>query len=403
MSRFIISLLLFVAVNLLAAKALFRVEADNHRQSSHAQEQTWTEWAVDDFEKQAQPAPIIILGSSLVLTPVNLADANYLNAPVNGALHHRSDLLNSLLATSQQSGTSNFNFALPGLMPSDAYLITKFLLSKGEEHKLIIYGVGPRDFVDNLLASPASTDPYRCLSKYFRETRDEKTKFCARNWQAQLENFFGCYLPLLENRGELLTQLYKQSQNEISILTTILAPNTTLTKLTVAHVHSLLPDYNPMSINISQAIFLPNPKMDPERFTRNLNEYKLRYGKVNWDTFACQSQFFLDFLKTAREKNINVLVLAMPVTSVNRQLLPEYVFTAYKQNLSVLTKTYGATFIDLDSSGKFSDEDFGDTVHLSTTGSIKLIHAIAESIAQYKLLEVHKTDRKRLAVAGLKI
>lgn len=83
--------------------------------------------------------------------------------------------------------------------------------------------------------------------------------------------------------------------------------------------------------------------------------------------------------------------------------MPDYVFAAYKQNLGVLTKTYGASFVDLDSSGKFNDDDFGDTVHLSTTGSIKLIRSIAESIVQYQLLETNKTDHKRLAEAGLKI
>lgn len=60
-------------------------------------------------------------------------------------------------------------------MPSDAYLITQLLLGYKDHPKLIVYGVGPRDFVDNLLTSATSTDPYRCLSKILNLADDKRT------------------------------------------------------------------------------------------------------------------------------------------------------------------------------------------------------------------------------------
>ena len=130
------------------------------------QEHTWTQWALIDFAKQKDnPSPIVFLGSSLMLMPINLADAHFLNRTIDGATHHESVLFDHLINYDKKHHASNFNFALPGLMPSDAYLITNRMLSGNNHPQLIVYGLGPRDFLDNLLSSPASTDPYRCLSQ----------------------------------------------------------------------------------------------------------------------------------------------------------------------------------------------------------------------------------------------
>src|SRR5271163_1193445 len=126
MSRFVIALLFFLSIGFLTVKVIEPIKDKNNLAA--AQEKTWTEWALADFNKQRNnPAKIIIIGSSLVLTPVNLADAHFHNSTVNGALHHKSDLLSSLISKQSNNEAENFSFALPGLMPSDAYLITKLL------------------------------------------------------------------------------------------------------------------------------------------------------------------------------------------------------------------------------------------------------------------------------------
>jgi len=400
MSRFIIAFLCFLAINLLATKVLLQASLDDYTKQSQSEERTWTEWALADFAKQkGKPLPIVILGSSLVLTPVSLADANFFNGTISGALHHRSDLLDKFLAASGERMSSNFSFALPGLMPSDAYLIARLMLDHNN-HKLIVYGVGPRDFVDNLLASPASTDPYRCLSKSLYELGDRQASlsFIGKGWQSHLDFILANHFPVYGHKEEILAILLRQWQglmhpvvNSIASLAIIpVLPN----QLTVADVHNILPNYNPMSIGIKQCLFFPHPQIDPDRFSKDLNEYRQRYQKVNWDTFACQTEFFKNLLKLARVNDFNVLVVAMPITSVNRELLPDYVLTAYRQNLRVLTKTYGASFIDLDNGGRFNDEDFGDTVHLSTTGSIKFIRIVADYVRQHKLLQSRNSQRR---------
>lgn len=174
-------------------------------------------------------------------------------------------------------------------------------------------------------------------------------------------------------------------------------------KFTVGDLHNILPNYNPMSIGVNQCLFQPEVKLDPARFTNNINEYRQRYRKLNWDTFTCQSTFFVDLLKTARDNNIKVLVVAMPITSVNRRLLPDYIAALYKNNLRVLSKSFGAHLIELDDSNLFGDQDFGDTVHLSTRGSTKLIDSIAKCIIECKLDQSDIQADRQLAQTGVKL
>ena len=407
MSRFVIALLFFLIVGFLAFKVGEPIKANNV--TVDAQEKTWTEWALSDFNKESNPARIVIIGSSLVLTPINLADAQFHNSTVNGALHHKSDFLASLLKKRTDVETSNFNFALPGLMPSDAYLITKLFMTGKNHPDLLIYGVGPRDFVDNLLASPASTDPFRCLSKYLPANEKEQvvSLYKGKDWQSRMDYFVAEHFPLYGKRDELMAICTEQGQKLYQkanpIITGLHNGVGTKSKFTVADLHNLLPTYNPMAIDINQAIFQPNVKLDPDRFARNLDEYKARYRKPNWDTFTCQSSFFLDTLKIARDNNVKVLVVAMPITSVNRDLLPGYIFNLYKNNLRVLSKSFSADFLDLGSNPCFTDQDFGDTVHLSTSGSTKMVRLIADYVAQHNLYKLTSVNGPSIAQTGMKL
>jgi hypothetical protein len=403
MSRFVIALFFFLSLGFLTVKV---TQPMQNKAATVVEEKTWTEWALTDFNKQKDnPAPVAIIGSSLVLTPVNLADAYFHNSIVNGATHHTSDLLASYMSTPEHT-VQNFNFAIPGLMPSDAYLMTKLLMGGQKHPKLLIYGVGPRDFVDNLLAGPASTDPYRCLAK---DLPDEDTDgalalYKGKDWQSHFDYFLSQYFPLYSQRNNIITYCTKQGQNFYTKASDSVgwdesAPN----KLTIADVHNLLPSYNPMAIGINQCLFQPKVQLEPDRFAKNLNEYRMRYGKINWETFTCQANFFVDTIKAARDNDITVLIVAMPITSVNRALLPDYIFETYKNNLRVLSKSFGANFFDLDDMHCFNDNDFGDTVHLSTSGSTKMIKLIADYIAQHNLYNADDNSQIHLAETGVKL
>ncbi len=408
MSRFVIALLFFVSIGLLTTKVIEPIKDGNN--STESQEKTWTEWALTDFNRQkSNPARIVIIGSSLVLTPVNLADAHFHNHTVNGAIHHKSDLLKLLLAKQSNNETENFNFALPGLMPSDAYLITKLLLTGKNRPKLLIYGVGPRDFVDNVLAGATSTDPYRCLTKYLPSelANGSISLYRGKDWQSHLDYFLAQHFSIYGQRNEILAICAKEGESLYTKASLLIAGSDdsflSRNKFTVADIHNLLPTYKPMAIGINQCLFQSTVQLESDRFAKNLDEYRVRYRKLNWDTFTCQSRFFVETLKIAHDNDMRILVVAMPITSINKKLLPDYIFALYRNNLAVLSKSFGADFLDLDKTSCFNDQDFGDTVHLSTSGSIKMIKLIADHISANDLNKTNMPDRSHLAQTGTKL
>ena len=428
MPKFVISFFLFLLINYIAARTLpgivvsDRIDPSASRINIAAADQkilynvtqpvpkhTWAQWALMDYQtKKNNPAPIVFLGSSLMLMPLNLADASFLNRTIDGALHHTSLLFDYLVGDNKQL-SSNFNFALPGAMASDAYLITNLLLQEKNNPELIIYGIGPRDFLDNLLISPTSTDIYHCLSDLLKTDPNQIFSFTGKGWQSQLNEFLNKNVILYAAKENLDLATSQELDNLFSAipLHTLrffhLSSPTLPERMSSEKLHKLLPHYNPMSIDRNQCLFSPHTPVDPDRFTNNLDEYRMRYHTVNWDTFACQTKFFVDLLKLTRTHNVKVLVVAMPITSVNRQLLPDYVFTAYKENLRVLSKSYGAQFVDLDDTHSFNDQDFLDTVHLNATGGSKFLKLISNYVRQFGLFEQEQINHKQLANTGIKI
>src|SRR5207237_6863245 len=78
----------------------------------------------------------------------------------------------------------------------------------------------------------------------------------------------------------------------------------------------------------------------------------------------------------------HVILVEMPITDLNRSILQKPAWNAYRTGLQKLASDYGATFLNLEDSDKFSTSDFGDTVHLHSRGGRKLLDTIAGVVSQ---------------------
>ncbi len=347
---------------------------------------TWPEWAIADFERRKENPSVVFLGSSLMFVPLNAADSNLCHCIFSGALHHTSVLFSSLT-----NKIANFSFALPGEMPSDAYLITKTLLSSKNYPELIIYGVGPRDFLDNYLTSPSITDTYHCLHMQLEQIAGPKAliPFIGADYQQRLNYWLGCLLPVYQYREQIVTSIEQQLVRLVSKLDFTQNTANTVERselLSKNKLQELLAVDDPQKVEAKDFLFKPTYNAQPNlnRFKNNLDEYRLRYRHTDWDIFSSQAKFFLDFLKLAIKDNRKVLIIAMPVTTANRSLIPNHVFAAYKEQLRVSSLQYGADFLDLDKS--FNDSDFNDSVHLNARASGKFVRLIADHLKQHALI-----------------
>ncbi|MFN8550619.1 MAG: hypothetical protein U0103_03945 [Candidatus Obscuribacterales bacterium] len=126
---------------------------------------SWIWWAVSDFHRQPQTPDIVLLGSSLMLEALNTGDATYLHKAQNVSLHHTSSCLQDDLQAKLGYKPHTFSFAIAGQMASDAYAIASTLLRGKDKPTTIVYGIAPRDFMDNTLTNVTTTETFRYLAR----------------------------------------------------------------------------------------------------------------------------------------------------------------------------------------------------------------------------------------------
>lgn len=337
---------------------------------------SWTGWTITDFLKQKSAPDLVFLGSSLMLVPLDGIDADYLNRRVDGSQHHHSAYFEDKFGEKTGCKLNTFTFALPGEMPSDAYLIVKNLLTGPKKPSVIVYGVGPRDFLDNMLPSPAATDPYRFLSRFGNVSPIADRVM--PDWMQRLDFELGKLNFFYGQRGDLSVKAEKQTSKIIDALVPLPA-NTK--ELSFDDRHFLMPDFRPCQILAGQAFFRPSTKQDLETFVDNLAEYKKRYATMKWDTYISQMRFFADTLDVARQNGIKVVVMTMPITDINRTLLSDLSWNAYRSGVISMAKRKGATVVDFSENPEFTRSDFGDTVHLHSAGGKHLFDKLIDRLS----------------------
>ncbi len=368
-ARFVVAVLSFMTICALAATLSL-----GKRPSQQFSEHNWASWAFQDFLTVREKPQVVFLGSSLVLVPVAGVDANFLNRRLDGSQHHRSFYFEQRFKEATGAPVRTFNLALPGEMPSDAYLMTDFLLDGEKKPDILIYGVGPRDFMDNILPSPASTDAFHSLARLGDVSR--LLDRVMPEWTDKLNFKLGRTFYLYGKKEDLSVAASRLSSSVLARLAPVPPGKSAFT---VEQRRQLMPLYHPCELTAGDAFFRPSRS---EQSIDNLAEYRKRYATVRWDTFATQMRFFTELLDVARQREIHVVVVSMPVTDINRSLIADYAWLAYRQSVHVLATLKGATFIDLQGSGAFKTADFMDTVHLHSGGGKKMLDIIVDTLAQ---------------------
>lgn len=337
---------------------------------------TWTSCAIDDFQSNEQGRPQIdFIGSSLVLAPLGQVDSDWQKKKIDAPRHHRSLYFENSWKKLTGENIKTFNFAIPGEMPSDAYLISKFLLKGEKKPDVLVYGVGPRDFLDNLLPSPSATDPYLWLSR-FGDVNDH-IALINPDWQQRMNYEMGRLIFPYGQKIDLVTTF---SRAAVAFLDKVVPP--TNGGAPIAIRRRILPDYKSFEVAKDECLFIPAVPGEQKPFTDNIDEYRKRYKKLKWETYLTQMQFMVDTLNIAKERGIKVVIVSMPITEINRSLLSDLSWQTYKKSIKVVAQAKGATYIDIEGSGKFSTKDFGDTVHLHGGGGAKLLDMIAETLVK---------------------
>jgi hypothetical protein len=388
-SRTLAALLFFVLVSL--AWSTFRF---GKLPAEDVPFDTWTSCAINDFLHGIKTPPdVAFLGSSLVLYPSGSVDADLLNHEIDGPHHHSILFFDKKFGEATGKWISSFDFAIPGEMPSDAYLITEHLFKEEKRPRVIVYGVGPRDFMDNLLPSPSATDPFHHLARFgdYSHLIDKVSPEFSERFNYELGRLFFTYGEK-EDLSHGFDRAVRQVVNEkLSSIPTI--------PLCLRRV--ILPEYRTTEVGKQDCLFKSYAVKPRPPFVDNIAEYKKRYETLKWDTFLTQMEFLAKTMDVAHDRGIPFILVSMPITDINRNMLSKTAAEAYKLSLRLLASSKHATFVELDGTKNYTIADYEDTVHLHSGGGRKMLSSIATVLAHDPVVQKALGVNRAMPVAGM--
>ncbi len=371
-SSAVIALLLFLCVDLAFRTFLItghfdRFEAANHR---------WTWWQAKSYKELPYTPDVVLLGSSLLTRVVNEGEATYLKFPINATKHNRLRHLEDEVRASTGVPIKTFAFGLAGMHASDAAVIVNGLLRE-KTPSTIIYTIAPRDFLDNLLETPNSTEQFELMSHtsklgelaiHARLSTNEKAKY-------YVSELFNNLISQADCKNELVTSL---ERNYRSCLVPILD----------SRIEKVKTPLMPLKIGIRTSAFdypetLTVSPEDPNNVevVDNLQCYRFCYQPFRPKLYNAQL-YYLDYiLRFAQERGVKVILVNMPLRKDNLTAMVPNFYDLYKADVTKCASKYNAQFVDMFDSNAFTDADFIDTVHLTGFGAIKLVDKLAAVVA----------------------
>ena len=314
--------------------------------------------AVQQYSKADTP-DVVLLGSSLIMSPVWTADYKKFVNVNDFYRHHRSLLLEKKLSDANEQ-MKVFSFAVPGAMVSDMDLIVDKMLVGSKKPQLVVYGVAPRDFMDDLAGGETKTATFQRLGDV---TDLNKNNFAASTVDEKLELVFNRAVYLFGKRTRY------QAKADAFVRK-------------VAHQATTAPqDQFAVAANAMNVCPLLQDKKI--LWQKSLDEYHMRYQRFNQIQFKKQEQFLQDMLTSCKKNNIEVVLVNMPLTQTNLGLMPEGLYQKYLGMLKETANKNNIALLDLGEK-RYGDECFYDTVHLNEIGAEPFLSSLSQTIHEQR-------------------
>lgn len=370
-SVFLLALFLFAAVNaaLVFAQPLKPIAVERIPAKP-----TWESQRTDSYMKGVVP-DAVLFGSSLMMIPIACRDADYLQRSIDPVLHPYSQYMHDRALSSRGQDIKCFNFALPGGMISDHYMIVSSLFTDSRKPKLAVFGLSLRDFIDSGVECAAATPAYCYFSRYKTER--------------EIDQMLPLSMPSIFNRGQYLADRYFYlfgKRLQLQVVSGDLIKALINSTLRSDHIITLKdeenkPDSNPNAALKGTEVRPGMLVLQPDAFypwQDNTREYKKRFKGPNTAMFDTQSRYFDLMLSQLHRQSVKVMLVNMPLTESNMKLMPR---GSYDKYLALMHRAArgGCIFIDLND-GRFVASNFKDPVHMNGRGGKLLIDNIVDNL-----------------------
>jgi hypothetical protein len=369
-TRFAWALALVVAINALLSivHPAARVNAAS-LPSAHS----WEWWRTQSYTKLQAPPDVVLIGSSLMMIPVSFLDADYLNKELDAVHHYRSIYFEHSLAKAGAAGDlTSFNFALPGGMVSDDYMIVRALMHAEKRPKLIVIGLTLRDFIESHVPCAASTTTFRYFRHFFNI--DDIADLAMPEFWQRFDYWQGKFVYMLGQRLDMQV-LFGDEMKRIALK--VFGPANGIAPLetpvlTANVAHNLKTEAEEGDYPLKPGQVWP--------YEDNSAEYKKRFSHPSNKLFAAEASFLDKTLSLTNEDGTRVLIVNMPLTAANMALMPPGYYQKYMDTLHATCARYQCSTLDLNDDKTFALSDFRDTAHMNSAGGKKLLDAIVSKV-----------------------
>lgn len=332
-----------------------------------------------------QDPQVVMLGSSLIAVPALSCDQTFVRAkapypsvPDMFAFSHykRCDYFKMLLSDKLGKKVEVINLGLAGIVASDQRLILEKALAFNKKPSMVVWTIAPAEFIWNDGCGVDKTRIGLAFKTYSWPTNAGELALAADRLRRELTWHFD----LLENElaacktpmGDFFSKWMHRTENT-----------------TQAIAAKPAPEVDPLQGVKSQmdAYGRTNKLEDIANFRRN-------YAKVDGKLFDQQLEYFTKTLEQCKQHDVPVVLVNMPLTKYNRDLIDKSVYEKYLSSVTEISRKHGVPFIDMDSPEQFTLTDFYDSTHLNESGGKKLFVALSERIPKLAAEQPH--------IAGIK-
>ena len=350
------------------------------------------------LKKGTELSEVVLLGSSLVVAPSLQSESTYQGKPLERFNNRRLTSFEEYLKESLKgSGAAesapeirSYLLASGGAMASDAYFVEKNVLSDAPDngrHLAIIYGIGPRDFQDNLFPRVDSSNIFQVLGRL----DDLPTVFKSEpkiTFEEKGSIFMGRLSSLMRYREDILRVVAVRSKRAIEKLVPgVMFEKYSDTLTLKRQKDGLFPEEAQ-----GTPLVYPDLAIDHNDWTKTNYEYIRRYNPIDQTKSQTQFAYFERFLQLAASRHISVLVVNMPISTANRGLIPPGFYDKYVATTRDMCQKYGADYSDFNVEPWCKDENFVDSVHLKPQLSKAFMQDLAKTAthSSVSLAAVHR-------------
>ena len=338
----------------------------------------WAWWTFNDLRHHPETHNVALLGSSLMVSAVAGADANYLNVPLDSTTHHNAEYFDHKLKQRFGGDFHTFNLSAPGQMPSDAYLTLKAMLATAHRPDTVIYGVAPRDFIDSSMTNPTDTEPFRFLTRLV--STDECASGLFRDPLGRLEWFINRNLYLAHHGLDI--QMKVGDYQKILLDKVAYPPNGQVYDFWKRN--AIIPSYKAGEFHPRSLMVLPmTAAQKSEQFRDNNAEYMERYSRPDRHTYSTQFYFLRKLVNLCRKERIELVLVNMPITKQNIMVLKPQLYIKFIGQLKQFAFDSQVSAFDLNDFCQYNYEltDYHDYVHLNAFGGFKFFDNLTEALA----------------------